>query len=336
MAKIYKRGRVWYSNFKVHGRKFRKALSTDRRIAENKLADLIKQRDATRHFHAPSDMSWASFSAQYLKQRKTEMKGNTWTGDERALARLARTYPIHKISQMSPDILDQARTKWIAAKRGKYAINRELRSIKTAMYWAERKNLIPKQDWASVKYIKTPKGRLHFFSLEDLKKLKRVCRGSWLTILYLGSRAGLRPAEMWWLEWSDVDFARNRIHIAPKDDWTPKDYERRWVPMPVDLRDYLHQLTTQRTDSRVLSDGGKIPTLNSMTVYFKRLARKAGLKGTPYTLRHTYGSLYTQAGGNIYRLQKYMGHADIETTMIYVHVAPGEADKTLETMPSLV
>lgn len=335
MASLYKRGRTWYSHFKVGGRKFRKALSTDRRIAENKLADLIKQRDATRHYHAPSDMSWSSFVSYYIKQRKIELKGNTWTGDERALERLARTYPITKLSQMTPDILDQARVKWIEEKRGKYAINRELRSVKTAMYWAERKNLIPKQDWKGVKYIKTPKGRLHFFSLDDLKKLKRVCHGVWLTILYLGSRAGLRPAEMFWLEWSDVDFARNRIHIAPKPHWIPKDYERRWVPMPADLSAYLKGLSATRTDDRVLSEDGKIPTLNSMTVYFTRLARKARLKGTPYTLRHTYGSLYTQAGGNIYRLQKYMGHADIETTMIYIHVAPGDSDPTMDSMPAL-
>jgi len=333
MAKLIKRGRVFYSKLKIGGKRIVKALSTNRRIAENKLADLIKQRDAVRHSHAPSDMNWQAFRAYYTSQSKAEKKENTWQGEMRAFDWLARVYPLSRISQMSPAILDDVRVKWVEAGRGKYVINRDLRSIKTAMYWAERKGLLPKQDWASVKFIKTPKGRLHFFTVDDLRRLQLVCKGVWLTLLYLGARAGLRPAEMHWLEWSDVDFERNRIHIAPKKDWSPKDYERRWVPMPLDLRQHLEMEYVKHKDPRVLSDNGQVPTTDSITVYFTRLVKKAGLVGTPYTLRHTYASHYVQNGGNIYKLKEYMGHANIDTTQIYAHLAPGDADKTLENMP---
>ena len=342
MATKYKRGRVWYSKIKINGKVIRKALSTDQRIAENKLADLIKQRDAVKHNHAPRDLSWYTFRTEYIHDRKTEKADNTWEGDERAFREFEAIAPIHRLDQMTPGLLDKVRTKWIGCRIYKknrrpkiYVINRDLRSIKTAMRWAERQGYLPKQEWTTVQYIKTPKGRLHFFSIEDLQALKKVCRGVWLTILYLGARAGLRPAEMYWLEWTDIDFHHNRINIAPKAHWVPKDYECRVIPMTPDLREHLEHLITKRSDARVLSEEGHVPTLNSMTVYFKRLAMKAGLAGTPYTLRHTYGSLYTQNGGNIYRLQKYMGHADIETTMIYVHTAKGEEDRILDQMPGL-
>lgn len=338
MAKLYKRGRVWYSYLKIRSHKVRKALSSDRRIAENKLADLIKQRDAVRHSHAPRDMRWSTFRNEYIGDRKAERAGNTWEGDERAFRELEAAAPIQRLSQVTPGLLEKVRSKWISRRTYKktkkvkaYVINRDMRSIRTAMRWAERQGYVPKQEWTVVQYIKTPKGRLHFFSVEDLTKLKAVCKGIWLTLLYLGARAGLRPAEMYWLEWSDIDFDRNRVHISPKESWHPKDYECRSIPMPTDLREHLLQARAKRTDSRVLGDKGRVPTLNSMTVYFKRLARKAGLRGTPYTLRHTFGSHYTQNGGNIYRLQEYMGHADIETTMIYVHTAKGK-DETIEQM----
>lgn len=335
MATIYKRGRTWYSYLKINGVKVRKSLSTDRRIAESKLADLIKRRDAIRHSHAPRDLPWPSFRSQYIAQSKTEKKENTWSGEIRAFDWMQKVCPVTRISQMTPAVLDRIRMKWIEAKRGKYVINRDMRSIKTAMYWAERQGFAPKQDWAHVKFIKTPKGRLHFLSVEELGKLKRVCKGLWLTILYLGARAGLRPAEIYWLEWSDVDFERNRIHIAPKEHWNPKDFERRWIPMPPDLREYLSKLEKQKT-GRVLGHESEIPTTDSLTVYFTRLARKAGLYATPYTLRHTYASHYVQNGGNIYKLQHYMGHSKVETTAIYSHLAPNDADKTLETMPGLL
>lgn len=335
MATIFKRGRVWYSKLKSNGKEIRKALSTDRRHAENKLADLIKQRDAARHFHAPSDLSWRSFKTQYLEQSKAEKKEQTWQGEARAFNQLERVFPINRLQQITPALLDRIRGKWLEAKRGKYVINRDLRSLKTAMYWAEKQGLAPKQDWASVKFIKVPKGRLHFLTATELKKLKIVCRGVWLTILYLGSRAGLRPAEIYWLEWGDIDFDRNRIHVSAKDHWVPKDYERRWIPMPPDLRSYLEKLQII-SGGRVLGDKSEIPTQDSMTVYFKRLAKKAGLRATPYTLRHTYASHYVQNGGNIYKLKEYMGHSSVETTQIYAHLAPADADKTLETMPGLL
>jgi integrase/recombinase XerD len=343
MATLYKRGRVWYSYLKMGGKKVRKALSSDRRIAEGKLADLIKLRNATKHGHAPTDMSLAEFRKRYIAGRKTEQKSNTWESDDRALGWLEESCAAHRISQMTPGMLEHVRSEWMKNRLNKktkkpkvYVINRDLRSIKTAMYWAERQGYLPKQEWAQVKEIKTPKGRLHFFTVQDLAKLKEKCRGIWLTMLYLGARAGLRPAEMYWLEWSDVDFERNRIHIAPKKDWTPKDFQRRWIPMPKDLREHLKQRAIGRTETRVLSDGGHIPTTDSMTVYFTRLARKAGLTGTPYTLRHTYASHYVQNGGSIYRLKEYMGHSSVEATQIYAHLAPADADKTLEMMPGIL
>lgn len=336
MATLYKRGRVWYSKLKIDGKQIRRPLSSDRRIAENKLADLIKQRDAVKHGHSPRDLSWKNFRSQYTSQSKTEKKENTWQGEERAFNWLEKVAPVSRLNQMTPALLDRARVKWIEAKRGKYVINRDLRSIKTAMYWAERQEFVAKQDWAHVKFIKTPKGRLHFLTAPELQKVRAVCRGVWLTILYLGARAGLRPAEIYWLEWQDVDFERNRVHIAPKEEWIPKDYERRWVPMPPDLRAYLIELHKKQSAGRVLGDKEEIPTTDSMTVYFTRLATKAGVTATPYTLRHTYASHYVQNGGNIYKLKEYMGHASIETTQIYAHLAPSDADKTLETMPGIL
>jgi integrase len=39
----------------------------------------------------------------------------------------------------------------------------------------------------------------------------------------------------------------------------------------------------------------------------------------PHVLRHTYGSRYMRAGGELSELQRLMGHASPETTSVYVH-----------------
>ena len=42
---------------------------------------------------------------------------------------------------------------------------------------------------------------------------------------------------------------------------------------------------------------------------------------TIYTFRHTYGTRHSQAGTELPVLAELMGHANIQTTMIYVHAA---------------
>jgi integrase len=51
---------------------------------------------------------------------------------------------------------------------------------------------------------------------------------------------------------------------------------------------------------------------------------KAGLEGGPHLLRHTFGHLYIMAGGDVFSLQRIMGHSQISTTWKYVRMNLGD------------
>lgn len=147
-------------------------------------------------------------------------------------------------------------------------------------------------------------------------------------------RAGLRRGEAYHLTWEDVDFERNRVHVAPKLGWNPKDYERRWIPLAEDLRGYLERLKNDQNGSpHVLGDDR--PDLTVMSSYWRKLVKKAGLKGTIHTLRHTFGAHLASAGVSIYVIRDLMGHASVETTSIYAHLAPEALGDAVEKLPPI-
>lgn len=333
MASLYPRGNTWWSKIRIAGEEVRKPLSTNKRIAEEMLGEMVKQRNAARHGHVPANMSYPAWKATYLNTRKQEKDVKTYMADVRAFREMEAVAPVSKRHQITPEYLDIVKTKWLENGRGKYVINRDLRSIRTAMKQAESYGHVARQDWTKNKYIKVPKGRLHFFTVPDLLKLRPVCLGAWRTIYYLGSRAGLRREEIRELTWKEVDFERNRIHIAPTEDFIPKDYERRFIPMAQDLRKYLKQL--KNGDRYVFSDDGQRPSLGSMTTYFCRLVRKAGLKGSIYTLRHSFGAHLASAGVPPKAIQEMLGHSKIETTDIYMHLVPGTVESAVDKLPKL-
>jgi site-specific recombinase XerD len=95
----------------------------------------------------------------------------------------------------------------------------------------------------------------------------------------------------------------------------------RRVPMSPEVR----QLLIGLGDAEHMWVGPKGPlTPTGVQQLLKRALRGAGIrppKAGPHLLRHTFATHYVRAGGNVRVLQEIMGHQDLGTTMIYVHLA---------------
>ena len=61
-----------------------------------------------------------------------------------------------------------------------------------------------------------------------------------------------------------------------------------------------------------------------MTIYldkdFAKAGNLSGVKIAPYQLRHSFATLYLKNGGDLFTLQKEMGHSDLRMTKRYSEI----------------
>lgn len=307
--------------------KHRKRLSFESKEAcEQKIAELQRARKELRHGVPRGEISWLAFKEKFAPYSKSKHP-NTQTWDRLSVAYLEELYPISQLKQVTPELLGHLKQRLIERGKNPWTINRVLSALLAMMRIAEQWRLVEPQIWRSVSRIKTAKGRLLFWNEDEISALYGRCKGIWETVARLSVQAGLRRAEILNLKFSNVDFERNRIHIVGDDTWHPKNYERRIVPIKETLKAHLRKV---RNGSEYVL-GEKRFTLGTLTNYFRRIVKEAGLLGSLHTGRHTYGSQAAMRGVPLAVLRDRMGHDSVKTTEIYSHLCP---DKTQDLYPA--
>jgi integrase len=183
--------------------------------------------------------------------------------------------------------------------------------------------------------------QIDVFSPEEVMALVRAADSEQDAAIYLTAAfTGLRRGEIVALRWRDVDFPRRHIRVmasyTERTLSTPKSGKARSVPMAPEVAEALARLDHgwERADEDDLVFPGVAGGyLDASALYrrYKAALEGAGLRNLRFhDLRHTFG---TQVIGNprvsILQLKEWMGHADIDTTMKYLHFAPRAADADL-------
>jgi site-specific recombinase XerD len=62
----------------------------------------------------------------------------------------------------------------------------------------------------------------------------------------------------------------------------------------------------------------RVPGLESLFVRLRTAAKITGVRCSPHTCRHTYAVRFLEAGGDVYKLSRLLGHTSVKTTDIYL------------------
>jgi len=182
-------------------------------------------------------------------------------------------------------------------------------------------------------------GDIDVFSPEEVQALVRAAASEQDAALFLtAALTGLRRGELLALRWRDVDFAgqavRVRASYAEGHLTTPKSGKVRSVPMAPDVAAALSRLGQRRdwTGDDDLVFPGELGGYLDGSALRRRYAaalKRAGLRTLRFhDLRLTFGTRMI-AKADIRRVQEWMGHADVQTTMKYLHFVPREDDAAL-------
>jgi len=151
-------------------------------------------------------------------------------------------------------------------------------------------------------------------------------------IFTVAAFTGLRLGEVRALRWRDIDFTKRIVHVrrnrpAGGVEADPKSGKVRSVPLIDQAGRMLDGLSrrehfTESDDLVFVSvTGGPVDDSQLRRRYYDALERAELPRLRFHDLRHTFGTLAVQAFP-LSDVKAMMGHADISTTMIYVHHVP--------------
>ncbi|MBX3217126.1 MAG: site-specific integrase [Labilithrix sp.] len=198
---------------------------------------------------------------------------------------------------------------------------------------------------AKVPRIKKPKVRIfsadyrYVRTVEERDKFLRAAHDDGEHVFALYSTAvftGMREGELAALHWDDVDFDKRLITVQRSFEGPTKAEDVRYVPILDALLPTLRawrlrcsgKLVFPNRDGRML-----LPSSRIFQEVLHRVLKRAGFpkrerRGASrsyivfHDLRHTFASHWMMHGGDLFKLQKILGHKTVAMTMRYAHLAP--------------
>jgi len=216
-----------------------------------------------------------------------------------------------------------------------HTINCYLRAIRAFWGWLVSEEIIATNPFAKVRIPKAPRKVIPTFSESQIQALLIVIDThtpagfrDWTIILMLLD-TGLRASELVGLKLKDINLDDGVVKVYGKGS------KERIVPIGARvqramwkyLQRYRPQPPNPLCSNLFLTRSGEPLTVNRIEAVIEnhgKIAQIEGVRCSPHTLRHTFAISYLRNGGDVFSLQRILGHSSLDVVRIYVNIA--EAD----------
>jgi site-specific recombinase XerD len=226
----------------------------------------------------------------------------------------------------------EARTPRTSKPLSPATIQGYTRTLKAFFSWLKREDYVNYNLMTTIPVPRAPVKVIDTFSADQIQRLISLCQRSDgigyrnLSILLLLLDSGIRVSELANIELSDLKLAEGYIRIR-----RAKGGRERMVPIGTltqkSLWRYVNNFRppplTGNITKLFLNDKGLPLTKNGIQQMLRRYGKKAGITGvrcSPHTFRHTFSENYLLNGGDIFSLQKILGHSSLASVRMYINL----------------
>lgn len=360
MSRIYKRGKNWYIDVRHNSRRIRKKIGVSKHLAELALKDAEIKLIKDEYDFERKDITIDLLTEKFLDYNRTNHRQSTVKRYKAVTDHLKRYLSqkrknIVMLSQLKPEAIEGykafRRDEWINPngksldsdniRKGARArtVNLELEAIKTMLNLAIKWDYLKANPMKLVKPLKVDdKKPLRFLTEDECERFLQATPKHLYPIYFTFLSTGMRKSELEYLRWNDINLKNRLIYIRKKPDWLPKTGERE-IPIGDELLKVLKNYKENSNDTSKedfvfdIIDSGK--SHNMLRTELIKIGKLAEIKDLTkvHTLRHTFASHLVMAGVDLPTIQKLMGHSDIETTMLYAHLAPEHLSNAVNKLP---
>jgi integrase len=230
--------------------------------------------------------------------------------------------------------IDAYRERLVAEGRlSARTINKRLTQLHAIFKRAQRVHGLPSNPVAGIE--RQPERRSGEFRVLNPREVRLVATNAAseqdAAIFTVAAFTGLRMGELRALRWSDIDWTLGLVHVrrsyTHRSEGLPKSGRVRSVPLVDQAARALDELSRRErwagADDLVFVNptGGQVEDSALRRRFYDALASAKLPRIRFHDLRHTFGTLAVQTFA-LSDVKAYMGHADVQTTMIYVHHVP--------------
>ena len=174
------------------------------------------------------------------------------------------------------------------------------------------------------------------FTIEEVQDLiknapNKLHREFYIVLYYTGSRFG----EIANLEWTDIDFAKNILHIRNKTRFKTKTRKDRVIPLHKELSKVLKERKATSNNRYIFpSPINPLGPIKTLRRGFGEVRDKLKIdpNKTLHSFRHAFASQLQAKGERLEVIQELLGHADIRMTRHYQKIEPDVLKKAVEKL----
>jgi integrase/recombinase XerD len=204
-------------------------------------------------------------------------------------------------------------------------VNGYLRALRAFFSYLHREGCLPQNPAKGLEPQRELRAVFPTFSPEQLRKLLSACNRKTFcglrdyTLILLFADTGLRVSEVLGLRFQDIDLGEGLLLV------NGKGRKQRQVPMGAQLKREFWRYLAARGDLAgqdlvFVSRTGERLSRTDCAKALRRLGRKAKLQGvrvSPHTFRYTFATMWLRSGGDLFTLQRILGHSSLEMVRRY-------------------